>query len=43
MLLLYFQWDLTCEENLWKLTIVGTVNNVGQFIGLSVVGLVSDR
>ncbi|XP_023709170.1 organic cation transporter protein isoform X4 [Cryptotermes secundus] len=37
------EWDLTCEENLWKLTIVGTVNNIGQFVGLSVVGLVSDR
>jgi hypothetical protein len=43
MLLLCFKWDLTCEENLWKLTIVGTVNNIGQFVGLSVVGLVSDR
>ncbi|XP_069690613.1 organic cation transporter protein-like [Periplaneta americana] len=36
------EWDITCEENLWKLTMVGTVNNIGQFVGLSVVGLVSD-
>ncbi|XP_021942801.1 organic cation transporter protein-like isoform X1 [Zootermopsis nevadensis] len=37
------EWDLTCEENLWKLTMVGTVNNIGQFVGLSIVGVVSDR
>ena len=37
------QWGLTCEENLWKLTMVGTVNNIGQFVGLAGVGMVSDR
>ncbi|GFG35022.1 hypothetical protein Cfor_08504 [Coptotermes formosanus] len=37
------EWDLTCEENLWKLTMVGTVNNIGQFVGLAGVGMVSDR
>lgn len=43
LLLLSLQWDLTCEENLWKLTMVGTVNNIGQFVGLAGVGIVSDR
>jgi hypothetical protein len=37
------EWGLTCEENLWKLTMVGTVNNIGQFVGLAGVGMVSDR
>ncbi|XP_069690607.1 solute carrier family 22 member 4-like isoform X2 [Periplaneta americana] len=37
------EWDITCEENRWALTIVGTINNVGQFIGMPIAGMVSDR
>ncbi|PNF42889.1 hypothetical protein B7P43_G12899 [Cryptotermes secundus] len=37
------EWNITCDENEWKLTLVGTVNNVGQFIGFPLAGLVSDR
>ncbi|KAJ9576876.1 hypothetical protein L9F63_006547, partial [Diploptera punctata] len=37
------EWNLTCEDNYWKLTMVGTVDNIGQFVGLSIVGLISDR
>jgi MFS family permease len=28
---------------LWKLTLVGTINNVGQFFGLFISGIISDR
>lgn len=36
-------FDIHCDENTWKLTIVGTINNIGQFVGLPLAGLVSDR
>ncbi|XP_046742427.1 uncharacterized protein LOC124409078 [Diprion similis] len=37
------EWDLTCDGNLWKLSLPGTINNVGQFSGLIYSGYVSDR
>ncbi|XP_029034446.1 solute carrier family 22 member 21-like isoform X1 [Osmia bicornis bicornis] len=37
------EWDLTCDINRWKLTLVGTINNVGQFVGLIFAGYISDR
>ncbi|XP_026667654.1 solute carrier family 22 member 21-like isoform X2 [Ceratina calcarata] len=37
------EWDLTCDNNRWKLTLVGTINNVGQFVGLIFAGYISDR
>ncbi|KAL1491730.1 hypothetical protein ABEB36_012285 [Hypothenemus hampei] len=37
------EYHLQCNENLWKLTIVGTVNNIGQFFGLILSGFISDR
>ncbi|KAJ9596866.1 hypothetical protein L9F63_012122 [Diploptera punctata] len=37
------EWDITCDENQWKITLVGTVNNIGQFIGYPVAGYFSDR
>ncbi|XP_054013937.1 organic cation transporter protein-like isoform X1 [Hylaeus anthracinus] len=37
------EWGLTCDANRWKLTLVGTINNVGQFVGLIFAGYVSDR
>ncbi|XP_017766247.1 PREDICTED: organic cation transporter protein-like isoform X1 [Eufriesea mexicana] len=37
------EWDLTCDTNRWKLTLVGTINNVGQFVGLIFAGYISDR
>ncbi|CAH1102516.1 unnamed protein product [Psylliodes chrysocephalus] len=37
------EYDLQCENNEWKLTMVGTVNSVGQFVGLFLGGLISDR
>ncbi|KAK9678949.1 Sugar transporter [Popillia japonica] len=36
-------FDLHCDENLWKLTLVGTINTVGQFVGLPLSGVLSDR
>lgn len=32
-----------CQENDWKRTLIGTLNNVGQFIGLPIGGYLSDR
>ncbi|XP_066993627.2 solute carrier family 22 member 2 [Anabrus simplex] len=37
------EWNLTCEDNQWQLTLVGTVNSLGQFVGLPLVGFFSDR
>ncbi|XP_015592065.1 solute carrier family 22 member 5 isoform X2 [Cephus cinctus] len=37
------EWDLTCKNNQWKLTLVGTINNIGQFVGLIFTGYLSDR
>ncbi|KFB47856.1 AGAP012383-PA-like protein [Anopheles sinensis] len=36
-------FNLTCAENDWKLTLVGTVNNIGQFVALPIAGYFSDR
>ncbi|RZC37106.1 solute carrier family 22 member 1 [Asbolus verrucosus] len=37
------EYDLQCDDNLWKLALVGTINNVGQFFGLFISGVISDR
>ncbi|XP_076254271.1 organic cation transporter protein-like [Rhynchophorus ferrugineus] len=37
------EYDLQCDENLWKLTMVGTMNSAGQFVGLIISGFISDR
>ncbi|KAK4883425.1 hypothetical protein RN001_006744 [Aquatica leii] len=36
-------FNLHCDENVWKLTLIGTLNGIGQFIGLPIAGYVSDR
>lgn len=35
-------FDLTCEQE-WKLSLLGTINNVGQFVCLPLTGFISDR
>lgn len=37
------EWNITCDENQWMLTLVGTINNIGQFIALPLSGFISDR
>ncbi|KAG5308113.1 S22A4 protein, partial [Acromyrmex insinuator] len=37
------EWDFTCDTNRWKLTMVGTMQNIGQFVGLMFAGYISDR
>ncbi|CAL1676489.1 unnamed protein product [Lasius platythorax] len=37
------EWDFTCDANRWKLTLVGTIQSIGQFIGLMFAGPISDR
>ncbi|XP_021942805.1 organic cation transporter protein-like [Zootermopsis nevadensis] len=38
------EWKFTsCFEKQWRLTIVGTVNNIGQFVGFPLAGYFSDR
>ena len=37
------QWNITCDENKWQLSIVGTINNIGLFAGLPFAGFFSDR
>ncbi|GJQ86218.1 hypothetical protein Trydic_g8919 [Trypoxylus dichotomus] len=36
-------FDLHCDENIWKLTLVGTIHTAGQFVGLGISGVLSDR
>ncbi|VVC31716.1 Hypothetical protein CINCED_3A018320 [Cinara cedri] len=37
------EFKLMCEENKWKLSMVGSVNNFGQFIGIPISGIIADR
>ncbi|CAH1131606.1 unnamed protein product [Ceutorhynchus assimilis] len=37
------EYNLQCDNNLWKLTMVGTINNIGQFFGLMTSGFISDK
>uniref|UniRef100_A0A1I8NXI5 Major facilitator superfamily (MFS) profile domain-containing protein n=1 Tax=Stomoxys calcitrans TaxID=35570 RepID=A0A1I8NXI5_STOCA len=37
-----FQFKIFCSDE-WKLSLVGTLNNIGQFIGIPIGGVISDR
>ncbi|KYN07327.1 Solute carrier family 22 member 5, partial [Cyphomyrmex costatus] len=37
------EWDFTCNDNQWKLTLVGTIQSIGQIAGLTFAGYISDR
>lgn len=37
------QFGLECDDNLWKLAMVGTSNNIGRFIFTPIMGYMSDR
>ncbi|XP_018403845.1 PREDICTED: organic cation transporter protein-like [Cyphomyrmex costatus] len=37
------EWDFACDANRWKLTLVGTIQHTGQFVGLMFAGYISDR
>ncbi|XP_066909702.1 organic cation transporter protein [Halyomorpha halys] len=37
------EFNLLCDENEWKRTTVGTLHNIGEFIGMPLAGLFSDR
>ncbi|XP_025421099.1 solute carrier family 22 member 21-like isoform X2 [Sipha flava] len=37
------EFGLMCEENKWKLSMVGTINNFGQFIGIPMSGIIADK
>ncbi|KAK4883418.1 hypothetical protein RN001_006737 [Aquatica leii] len=36
-------FNLQCEENVWKLTLVGTIHSCGTLIGLPIFGILSDK
>ncbi|KAK5650492.1 hypothetical protein RI129_001521 [Pyrocoelia pectoralis] len=36
-------FNLHCEENVWKLTLVGTVFSIGGLVGLPISGILSDK
>ncbi|KAJ3666000.1 hypothetical protein Zmor_001462 [Zophobas morio] len=40
---LVHDFDIKCDENLWKLTIIGTINVVGKLLCLPLAGFFSDR
>lgn len=37
------EFDLLCKKNNWKRTLIGTLNNIGQFMGMPIAGVFSDR
>ncbi|XP_050436083.1 solute carrier family 22 member 4-like [Adelges cooleyi] len=37
------EFGLMCEDNKWKLSMVGTVNNFGQFVGIPLSGMIADK
>ncbi|XP_050293326.1 solute carrier family 22 member 3-like isoform X2 [Anthonomus grandis grandis] len=37
------EFNIFCIDNLWKLTLVGTINVIGELINLSYTGFLSDR
>lgn len=37
------QFNLTCKENQLKLTMIGTINNIGLFLFMPLTGYISDR
>lgn len=37
------EWNITCKENKWKLTLEGTINHVAQVFCLPITGYVSDQ
>ena len=43
LFLFRFQFNLTCDENTWKITLVGTIHSVAQGLALLLGGLFSDR
>ncbi|KAK4883421.1 hypothetical protein RN001_006740 [Aquatica leii] len=36
-------FNLYCDDTLWQLTLIGTLNGLGQLFGLPIAGYVSDR
>ncbi|XP_071440903.1 organic cation transporter protein-like [Hetaerina americana] len=36
-------FHLTCPDNKWKLTLIGTMHFVGQFVGVPIGGMLADR
>lgn len=37
------EFNIMCENTKWELSLIGTVNNVGQFLGIPMFGIISDR
>lgn len=37
------EWNFNCSENKWKLTLAGTIHNIGTFFCLPLTGILSDR
>ncbi|XP_025418680.1 solute carrier family 22 member 5-like, partial [Sipha flava] len=37
------EFGLMCEDNKWKLSMVGSINNFGQFIGIPISGVIADK
>uniref|UniRef100_A0AAG5DWA7 Major facilitator superfamily (MFS) profile domain-containing protein n=2 Tax=Anopheles atroparvus TaxID=41427 RepID=A0AAG5DWA7_ANOAO len=37
------EFNLTCDENIWKITLVGTIHSIAQALALLIGGIFSDR
>lgn len=38
-----FQFGILCDENEYKLALVGTINNIGGFLFMPLTGVLSDK
>lgn len=38
-----FQFGIYCEENEYKLALVGTINSIGGFLFMPLTGILSDK
>ncbi|XP_065213734.1 organic cation transporter protein-like isoform X2 [Planococcus citri] len=37
------EFNILCEQSKWELAMIGTINNIGQFFGIPIFGIISDR
>lgn len=42
-ILIFLQFGILCDENEYKLALVGTINNIGGFVFMPLTGMLSDK
>jgi hypothetical protein len=39
----FLQFDLMCEDNEWKMALIGSINSLGVLFSVPIVGYIADR